>query len=371
MRREALLAAAVLLEALCAACAGAPPAEPGRAARTPLVGTWVRAIRGGMPGREGLSFRADGTLGLVGIHSMHGLRWDQGDDGSLVLTTNTGRYPEPLASRLHVAALDAAHLELAGSGYLAGSYERDDAAAGWITGTASYRQRTALPPDAVLHLTLRATEGGDSPARRGGIAFQTIPSEGRQVPIPFWLCYATADLDPRGSYVLDATLSAGDSLLFRTDDPPRVATQGHASEVELVLDPVTAVPGAASPPHAYRCQGNEPFWDLDVDGTHARYRSLGEALRERHFDGTPRWLHESGTAGLEWQGRERDPEQGRLVLSIREEICLDTMSDETPPFPARIRVELPDGSTLDGCCRTTPPARSGTLAPPRAGSSAG
>jgi uncharacterized lipoprotein YbaY len=370
MRREALLAAAVLLEALCAACTGAPRAEPSRAARvSPLVGTWMRAIRAGSSGREGLSFRADGVLGLVGIHSMHGLRWSEEDDGSLVLTTNTGRYPEPLASRLHVAALDAAHLELAGSGYLAGSYERDDAAAGWITGSASYRQRTALPPDAALHLTLRAASDGDAPA--GGIAFQTVPSEGRQLPISFWLCYATADLDPRGTYVLDATLSAGGALLFRTAAPPRVVTHGHPSDVELVLDPVAAVEGAASPPRAYRCQGNEPFWDLDVEGGHVRYRSLGEALRERHFDGTPRWLQDGGAAQLEWQGRERSSEQGRLVLSIREETCLDTMSDETPPFPARIRVELPDGSTLDGCCRTTPPRPSGTLAPPRAGSSAG
>lgn len=83
---------------------------------------------------------SDGRLGLPGIHSITGVSWAIAGE-TLVLTTNTERYPEPQPSRLTIAHLGTGTLTLTGENYLAGTWQRDDKAAGRIDGNASYRER--------------------------------------------------------------------------------------------------------------------------------------------------------------------------------------------------------------------------------------
>ena len=52
----------------------------------------------------------------------------------------------------------------------------------------------------------------------------------------------------------------------------------------------------------------------------------------------------------EWRGTEEEG-GGGLVAEISRERCLDTMSDETPPFSWSVSLTLPGGEVVNGCCR--------------------
>jgi uncharacterized membrane protein len=123
----------------------------------------------------------------------------------------------------------------------------------------------------------------------------------------------------------------------------------------------TGDPGEQS---SFRCQGNEPFWNLQIEGTQARYRSLADGDAERLYEGEFQWDRTVEPAVFEWLGVDTVETRGRLSASIREERCLDTMSDETPPFTHWIRLRLPNGREVTGCCRTAhaPPVRRGEIA---------
>jgi uncharacterized membrane protein len=109
-------------------------------------------------------------------------------------------------------------------------------------------------------------------------------------------------------------------------------------------------PSPAAP--VFRCQGNEPFWNLLIEGETARLVSLAEPGVERHFVGDHEWKPETEPPELLWRGAEEGELGSRIEATLVEERCLDTMSDETPPFSHRVRVVLPDGTGAGGCCRT-------------------
>jgi len=103
---------------------------------------------------------------------------------------------------------------------------------------------------------------------------------------------------------------------------------------------------------SFRCQGNEPFWNLRITGTEARYRSLANGDTEGIFEGAFQWDTSVEPPAFEWHGVDTGETQARLSASIREEQCLDTMSDETPTFSHWIRLRAPNGREVTGCCRT-------------------
>ena len=102
----------------------------------------------------------------------------------------------------------------------------------------------------------------------------------------------------------------------------------------------------------FKCQGNEPFWNLRIEGTKARYRSLADGDTEGLFEGVFQWDTTVEPQVFEWHGADTGETRTRLSASIREEQCLDTMSDETPPFSHWIRLRAPNGREVTGCCRT-------------------
>lgn len=114
-------------------------------------------------------------------------------------------------------------------------------------------------------------------------------------------------------------------------------------------DETPAVASGALP--TFRCQGNEPFWNLRIEGTRADYRSLADGESEGSYEGEFQWDPTVEPAVFEWHGVDTEKTRRRLSASIREERCLDTMSDETPPFTHWVRLRAPDGRELTGCCR--------------------
>jgi len=104
-----------------------------------------------------------------------------------------------------------------------------------LTGTVTYLQRIALPPDAVVHVSLADISLQDAEAQK--IAEQTITEPG-QVPIPFELTYDAEIIDPAHTYAVQARISAGGRLLFINTHAIHVITRGPPTRVEIVVQPV-------------------------------------------------------------------------------------------------------------------------------------
>jgi uncharacterized lipoprotein YbaY/heat shock protein HslJ len=105
-----------------------------------------------------------------------------------------------------------------------------------VTGTVSYRQRSALKPGAVVEVKLLDVSRAD--ARSKTIAEQTIRPEGRQVPIAFELTYDPRRIAPRGRYAIQARILEGGKVRFRNTAAYLVITGGRPNEVNVVVSPV-------------------------------------------------------------------------------------------------------------------------------------
>jgi putative lipoprotein len=93
-----------------------------------------------------------------------------------------------------------------------------------ITGTVTYRNRSALPPTAVIEVTLADVSLADAPAKV--ISKQKIEAGGKQPPFPYELPYDSAQIDPRMTYSVSARITDGSELLFISDTMIPVLTRG-------------------------------------------------------------------------------------------------------------------------------------------------
>lgn len=119
---------------------------------------------------------------------------------------------------------------------------------------------------------------------------------------------------------------------------------------------VAASPAAAGEPVPLMCFGNEPSWGLALEHP-------GEARLDRP-DAAPVQFRGAAAdvpfaAERIWRGRA-ETGGGELVAFLREAPCSDGMSDVQ--HPVTVRVSLPDGSVLAGCCRVL--GTGGAGAPP-------
>ncbi|MFV0423109.1 YbaY family lipoprotein [Oleidesulfovibrio sp.] len=101
-----------------------------------------------------------------------------------------------------------------------------------VTGTALYRERIMLPPDAELTIRLLDVSLADAPAKTLGV--QVIPSPGNP-PYAFSVAYDPAEIDPRHTYSVAADIRVNGKLLFITDTHYSVITRGASNTAELVL----------------------------------------------------------------------------------------------------------------------------------------
>lgn len=109
-----------------------------------------------------------------------------------------------------------------------------------VNGTVTYRERIALPPDAVVRVRLVALGDPSVP-----LAEQAFEGDGRQVPIPFSLPLADVALDAARRYAVRAEVrGANGTLLWAADEGVPVLTQGApAGGVEVVLRRATDAHG--------------------------------------------------------------------------------------------------------------------------------
>ena len=113
--------------------------------------------------------------------------------------------------------------------------------AGIVKGTATYRERMALPPGAILEATLEDVSKADAAAEQ--IAQTRVEHPGNP-PIPFEIKYDPARIAPNHRYAVRARILVGEQLLFTTDQQYPVLTGGHGHEVQLLLRRASATPPA-------------------------------------------------------------------------------------------------------------------------------
>lgn len=109
-----------------------------------------------------------------------------------------------------------------------------EAGSGLLTGTVSYREKMALPPNSVIHVQLLDVSGPNVPSV---IAEQEITLGERQVPVPFDLEFDPEKIDPKHSYEVRAKIMVGDETRFLTQQP-RPVVLGSSENVPLVLSQV-------------------------------------------------------------------------------------------------------------------------------------
>lgn len=112
-----------------------------------------------------------------------------------------------------------------------------------VTGTVSYRERVALPPDAIAEISLIDATAQDVAATV--VAKTVVRAEGKQVPLPFTLRYDPHAIDKKHLYTLRATIKSGDQLLWTTDIARAVITQGNPTDVAIMLTRVDPDAGGA------------------------------------------------------------------------------------------------------------------------------
>gem|GEM_PF-1254492 len=112
----------------------------------------------------------------------------------------------------------------------------DVSLSGILTGVVLYRQRIALPDNAVIVVKLQDTSKADAPAT--DIATATIETQGSQVPIPFDLTYAPAQIDARMRYTLSVRITVDGRLLWiNTTSTPVLTRNAPKTDVTVMVNP--------------------------------------------------------------------------------------------------------------------------------------
>jgi uncharacterized lipoprotein YbaY len=109
---------------------------------------------------------------------------------------------------------------------------------GVVTGTVWYRERMAMPPDAVVVARVERIRNGEAEL----VAEQLIDRPG-DVPVSFQVPFAHDTIDPADRYALHAHISSGDHVRWTTQSPVPVITHGAPSQVDVMVVRVPAAVG--------------------------------------------------------------------------------------------------------------------------------
>jgi putative lipoprotein len=102
-----------------------------------------------------------------------------------------------------------------------------------LTGTVTYRERIALPPDSRVIVTISDVSLMDAPSVT--IAQNQISTAGQQVPISFAVSYDRARIQPGRSYAVSARiLDRRGQLVWITDTRNPLPPPGQSIELWLV-----------------------------------------------------------------------------------------------------------------------------------------
>ena len=211
------------------------------------------------PATYTVAFQSDGAVSVrIDCNRGHGARKSSGPNqlefGPLALTRAMCP-PSPLNDRLpkdwqnlRSYVLKNGHLFLSLMAD-AGIYEFEPAppeerTVGHLKGSATYRERMALPDGAVLVLTLEDVSRAD--ARSEVIARVEVEHPGNP-PIAFDIPYDPSRIHPNRSYTLRARIEVDGKLLFTTDRHYPVLGADQSSEINLLMKRVGTSSSSPAP----------------------------------------------------------------------------------------------------------------------------
>ncbi|QKJ86189.1 hypothetical protein PMPD1_1224 [Paramixta manurensis] len=117
-----------------------------------------------------------------------------------------------------------------------------------VSGSIYIRQKIALPPDAVLTVTLSDASVADAPSKV--LSQRVVRTEGKQAPFQFVLPFNPADIQPNARILLSAAITINGRMAFITENvQPVINSGGRKAELVLVPEPSVALPtqsGAAT-----------------------------------------------------------------------------------------------------------------------------
>jgi copper homeostasis protein (lipoprotein) len=186
------------------------------------------------------------------------------------------------------------------------------ASAGSLPGTATYRERMALPPDAVFEAELQDVSRADAPATV--LARARLEPAGSP-PFRFEIAYDDATVQPGRRYVVRATVKGGDRLLFTTDKVYPVLDGRNAPLNMLLVSargdrPQGSATGSIGKlPASFEGElpgaGNPIVWHVDLlpEGRfRMRATHVGRPEPNR-FDDIGRWMLERATGRIVLRGQ--------------------------------------------------------------------
>jgi uncharacterized lipoprotein YbaY len=115
----------------------------------------------------------------------------------------------------------------------------DNVPAGWaaLSGSVTYRQRIALPPNAMLTVEVADVSRADAPATV--LAASMTLTGGRQVPLPFTLIYNPELIEDRYTYAISARIMVDGQLAWRSTTQQPVLSRGApADNVTVVVEQI-------------------------------------------------------------------------------------------------------------------------------------
>lgn len=101
-----------------------------------------------------------------------------------------------------------------------------------VTGTAIYRERIALPPNAVFTAVLLDVSLQDAPAKELG---RTVIDPAGHPPYRFAITFDPAAIEAHRSYSVRTTIDVGERLMFTSDNANPVLTRGAGDSVDIVM----------------------------------------------------------------------------------------------------------------------------------------
>jgi putative lipoprotein len=158
------------------------------------------------------------------------------------------------------------------------------ASAATLRGEAFYRERIALPPDAVFEAVLEDISRADAPA---DVLGRSRLDPAGQPPFRFEIAYDDAARRPGGRYAVRATVTRDGKLLFTTDR--FIPAFDGAQPLELLL--VRAAGGPNSSDVALR----NSYWKLTRLGDSPVH--VGEGQSEPHLILAEEQMQVSGSGG--------------------------------------------------------------------------
>jgi putative lipoprotein len=202
-----------------------------------------------------------------------------------------------------------------------------------VTGTVTYRERMALPPDAAIDVRLEDTSAQDAPAKL--IGESVFAAAGQQVPIPFQVSFNTADINPAHTYQLRANITVDGTKMFASTSAYPVITNGAPMSADILLQKVAA----SAPEKTTGPKLHGTYWSLvELNGKSA-VPGMGRAQpyirlhrEQSRFEGSSGCNGVTGTYLVEQNALQFNPAATTLMM------CPQTLMEQEQALIAALKV---------------------------------